>query len=239
MGRVLEVIRGEKLKSIREEIESFCDEIMGEYLQECEGTCKTIVLSPFDTKNFYDSVWGTIEINRGEVFILDSPILQRLRYIKQLGLADLLYSSANHSRFSHTLGVVQTADVMQRQIEKELTKKNFKTDENVNQIVRLSAIFHDCGHMFCSHASERFFQKKTTYSRFKEIDSAREEFNRRLEIKPSLSEIISISIVQSPAVKKLISIVEAGLVNMDFNNGKADEVIEKICCFILGFPYSE
>lgn len=239
MGRVLDVLQGKQLEGIRKEIEQFSENIMGEYLKECEMICNKIVLSPLNVKNFYDSVWGTIEINEGEIFILDSPILQRLRHIKQLGLADLLYSSADHSRFSHTLGVIQTADVMQKQIEKELKKKDIVTDKNLNQIIRIAAIFHDCGHMFCSHASERFFQKKSTYSRYAEIEKARGDFYSKLGIKPSLSEIISIGIVNSPAVRKLLSIVESGLEKLDFNNGKEDVIIEKICCFILGFPYSE
>lgn len=240
MGRVLEILKGEKLREIREEIEKFCSDILGEYLEECGIYCKKTVLSPFNVKNFYDSVWGTIEINQGEILILDSPILQRLRHIKQLGLADLLYSSADHSRFSHTLGVIQTATVMQKQIEKELLKKGISTHENINQIVRLAAIFHDSGHMFCSHASERFFQKKSTYSQYEKVDTARGYFDTVLGgVKPSLSELISMCIVQSPSVRKLISIVESGLIKLDFNNGKEDEIIEKICCFIIGYPYSE
>lgn len=239
MGIVLNVIRGNEVAPIREEVEIFAQEIMGKYLEECSKACKKRVLSGSNTKNFYDSVWGTIEISEGEILIVDSPILQRLRSIKQLGLADLLYSSANHSRFSHTLGVIQTADVMQRQIEKELDKKGQHTDHNVNQLIRLAAIFHDCGHMFCSHASERFFQKNDTYSQYNKIERIRKAFYSQLGIKPSLSEIISVCIVQSPVIDELFTIVEPGLEKIDYCNGKKDEVIEKICCFILGFPYSE
>lgn len=239
MGIVLNVIRGNEVAPIREEVEIFAQEIMGKYLEECSRACKKRVLSGSNTKNFYDSVWGTIEISEGEILIVDSPILQRLRSIKQLGLADLLYSSANHSRFSHTLGVIQTADVMQRQIEKELDKKGQHTDHNVNQLIRLAAIFHDCGHMFCSHASERFFQKNDTYSQYNKIERIRKAFYSQLGIKPSLSEIISVCIVQSPVIDELFTIVEPGLEKIDYCNGKKDEVIEKICCFILGFPYSE
>lgn len=238
MGGILKIIQSDKVKKIRDEIEKYCAETLEEYLQECEKECRIGDLSPNNTKNFYDSVWGTIEINEGEIYVLDSPVIQRLRHIKQLGLADLLYSSADHSRFSHTLGVLQTASVMQKRIEKELKKKGQSTDKNVYQLVRLSAIFHDCGHMFCSHASERYFQKRESYSRYRDIDEARKAFDT-LEIKPSLSELISVCIVQSPSVKKLLSIIEKGLQDFDISNGKEDEYIEKICCFILGYPYSE
>lgn len=239
MGTVLEILRSDRLKKIREQVEAFCDEVMCGYLEECHDSCKRFPLSSSNTKNFYDSVWGTIEINEGEILILDSPIIQRLRHIKQLGLANLLYASADHSRFSHTLGVVQTAERMQRQIEKELKKKGVQTDRNVNQIIRLSAIFHDCGHMFCSHASERYFQKNTRFALYEDVDSIQTYIQGRLSIKPSLSEILSVLIVQSKAVGNLLAIVDAGLDSVDIQNVNKDRVIEKICCFIWGYPYSE
>lgn len=239
MGTVLTILRSGKLKKIREQVENFCDEVMRDYLEECRDSCERIPLSASHTKNFYDSVWGTIEINEGEILILDSPILQRLRHIKQLGLANLLYASADHSRFSHTLGVIQTAEVMQKQIEKELDKKQVVTDKDVNQIIRLSAIFHDCGHMFCSHASERYFQKNSKFSLYNEVRSVQSYIQDNLSIKPSLSEILSVLIVQSNAIGQLLQIVNKGLSSVDIQNANKDRVIEKICCFIWGYPYSE
>lgn len=235
----MNILRSDKLKKIREQVETFCDEVLGDYLDECRDSCKRFPLSSSNTKNFYDSVWGTIEINEGEILILDSPILQRLRHIKQLGLANLLYACADHSRFSHTLGVIQTAEVMQRQIEKELNKNGVKTDSNVNQIIRLSAIFHDCGHMFCSHASERYFQKNTHFSLYDDVHNIQTYIHDRLSIKPSLSEILSVLIVQSKSIGDLLEIVDAGLDAVNIQNANRDYVIEKICCFIWGYPYSE
>ncbi|MFI3214250.1 MAG: HD domain-containing protein [Eubacteriales bacterium] len=239
MGSVLEILKSDELKIIRVQIDSFCEEIMKEYLEECQGLCQRHSLSSINTKNFYDSVWGTIEINEGEILILDSPILQRLRHIKQLGLANLLYASADHSRFSHTLGVVQTAEIMQKQIEKELDKKGVNSGKDVNQIIRLAAIFHDCGHMFCSHASERFFLKNTKFSLYKDVEKIQRYINSRISIKPSLSEIISAFIIQSPSVIQLLKVVEKGLAEVDLQAENIDCIIEKICCFIWGYPYSE
>ena len=126
MGKVLEVLTGRdscaELDKLRKELNEFADLALHNYLNQIKRYCLEHSLSPNNTKNFYDSVWGTIEINEGEIFVLNSPILQRLRDIKQLGLADLLYSSANHTRFSHTLGVLQTASSMWKQIERELQK---------------------------------------------------------------------------------------------------------------------
>ena len=243
MGKVLEILKGQdsclELDKLRGEINDFASLMLGEYITKTEQYCKGHSISPSNTKNFYDSVWGTIEINEGEIFVLNSPILQRLRNIKQLGLADLLYSSANHTRFSHTVGVLQTAASMWKQIERELQKKGVVLDDDTEQTVRLAAIFHDCGHMFCSHASERFFQGDVRYSRYLDIEKIRNHFKKKLQIKPSLSEIISILIVCSDSVRKLLSVLDNGFHSLRFNNNNQDIVVEKICCLILGFPYSK
>ena len=239
MGRVLDVILDNRVKTLREQVEKFADESMKEYLNNCQAYCQNMALNASHTKNFYDSVWGTVEINEGEILILDSPLLQRLRHIKQLGLADLLYSSADHSRFSHTLGVLQTADSMAQQIEKELKKKNVITSKETRQIIRLSAIFHDSGHMFASHASERYFQKNRESTLYETVLNARNCFKMNLGIeKPSLSEIISALFVNSQAVRSLLDIVQRGLEDFKFDKVNQDTIIEQIICFIIGFPYS-
>lgn len=239
MGRVIELLNRSECDWIKNQVELFVDSTMGSYLEGCEKRCNNMHLSPLHTKNFYDSVWGTIEINEGEIFILDSPIMQRLRYIKQLGLADVLYSGATHTRFSHTLGVLQTAETMTFQIEKELEKKDIVVKKEMRQVVRLAAIFHDCGHMFCSHASEQYFQRNCRARLYKKVDNVREIFYRNLKIKPSLSELISVLILNSASVRRLLESVKDGLQNFEFGKYYQDDMIEKIICLILGFPYTE
>lgn len=240
MGRILDVINDKRLEKLRKQVEEFASTIMGGYLDICKNSCKNKALSAEHTKSFYDSVWGTIEINEGEIFILNSPLLQRLRHIKQLGLADLLYSSANHSRFSHTLGVLQAADAMTVQIEKELKKNHVSTGKDTKQLIRLAAIFHDCGHMVASHASEKFFQKNRDYPLHDMVKDVRRCFGTNLGIEePALSEIISLLFVNSPAVRDLLECLEKGFDSLDFSIVNRDVAIEKICCFIIGFPFSE
>ena len=52
---------------------------------------------------------GTVEFSAADICILDSPLLQRLKRIKQLGLASTDYCNADNSRFSHTIGVTEVA----------------------------------------------------------------------------------------------------------------------------------
>lgn len=239
MGKLANVLKHEELACIKLEVAEFVSNMLKEYLKEIEENIGNGYLDENIEKSFYDSVWGTIEISIGEILILDSPLLQRLKKIKQLGLVDVLYSSANHTRFSHTLGVLQTADVMVDKIINQLAKKSQLIPSDVKFLVRLAAIFHDVGHMFCSHASERFFQSNERYTRFELVEKVRNRFKKNLGIKPSISEILSVLILSDELTKKLIILSSESDIQVRVYNRNVDDFVEKIGCFILGFPYSE
>src|SRR5262245_40177593 len=61
---------------------------------------------PKQAKEVNDPVWKTLTIYPLEVVLLDSPLFQRLRRVRQLGVAHLVYPGAIHTRFEHTLGIV-------------------------------------------------------------------------------------------------------------------------------------
>ena len=83
LGKVLEILKNDSLKKIFEQVNEYCSYALKDYLNDISQFSKKNILSPCNIKNFYDSVWGTIEINQGEILILDSPLIQRLRHIKQ------------------------------------------------------------------------------------------------------------------------------------------------------------
>src|SRR5438477_11605533 len=60
-------------------------------------------------KVIHDSIWGTFSFLWRELAILDTPLIQKLRDIHQIGLAYQVYPSARHSRLEHSLGVVVMA----------------------------------------------------------------------------------------------------------------------------------
>ena len=93
-----------------------------------------------------DSIHGDIQLTEHEIKIVDTPEFQRLRRIKQLGMTYLVYPSANHTRFEHSLGVMHIAG----RIAKKLC---LSEDEYI--LVRLGALLHDIGHCPLSHSSER------------------------------------------------------------------------------------
>ena len=82
--------------------------------------------------------------------LLAAPELQRLRRIRQLGLASLAYPGADHSRYNHSLGVMETARKALDQLG-----KSFRIDEEGRTICVVAALLHDLGHGPFSHVFER------------------------------------------------------------------------------------
>lgn len=66
-----------------------------------------------------DPVYGFIPFNDWEKEILNHPVFQRLRRIKQLALTEMVYPGAVHTRFEHSLGVMHFATMMYDSIVKK------------------------------------------------------------------------------------------------------------------------
>lgn len=92
-------------------------------------------------------VHGSIELSDLEVRLIETPAFQRLREIRQLGLANYVYPSADYSRFSHSVGVCHMAGRM-------LAACGLKADSPEVQECRLAGLLHDIGHYPFSHATE-------------------------------------------------------------------------------------
>jgi hypothetical protein len=97
-----------------------------------------------------DPVHGYVEVEEFALALLDSPALQRLRYIKQLGFSYLVYPGANHTRFEHSLGTMFLADIACRR---------FGLSDPERTLVVAAALLHDTGHGPFSHASEPLMEE--------------------------------------------------------------------------------
>ncbi len=98
-----------------------------------------------EEKTIHDSVHGSIRVSGLILDLVDTPEVQRLRRIKQLGLANLVFPGANHTRFEHALG---TAYLTIR-LSRELGLSEKKSDLLVS-----AAVLHDVGHAPYSHTLE-------------------------------------------------------------------------------------
>jgi len=129
-----------------------------------------------------DSVHGNLQLDEFEVRLADTPEIQRLRRIKQLGFTYLVYPGANHTRFEHSIGTMYLVSRLAR---------NLKLDEDTHSLVRSCAILHDAGHGPFSHVSEGG------------IDSSHEELTSKLIKESQLRDILS----EKFSVKEVLKVI--------------------------------
>lgn len=107
-------------------------------------------------KKIYDPVHGFIRLSLLERDLIDSFAFQRLHYIHQLGVSYLVYPGASHTRFEHSLGVMEVATQI---FDKIVEHSPYRPDEESlkywRQVVRFAALCHDLGHLPFSHVAEK------------------------------------------------------------------------------------
>jgi HD superfamily phosphohydrolase len=94
-----------------------------------------------------DPVHGYVEVEEALLPVLDSPPVQRLRHVKQLGFSCLVYPGANHTRFEHSLGTMHLATLLARHLD---------LDPAEVTLIAAAGLLHDTGHGPFSHTSEAF-----------------------------------------------------------------------------------
>lgn len=99
-----------------------------------------------------DPLWNNIRIDPEALGVLDSEPFQRLRYVRQLGHAFLVYPGATHTRFEHALGTYHLADRALALLRDRGDLAPLPAPET--SLVRLAALLHDVGHYPFSHALE-------------------------------------------------------------------------------------
>jgi uncharacterized protein len=161
-----------------------------------------------DCKIIHDAIWGTGELFPWEVAILDTPLIQRLRYIKQTGLAYLVYPSANHTRFDHTLGVLSAASQVFMKLYLGGKLNHMAAGTTLFQwndawksflAVRLAALLHDCGHSLLSHTGEKLYGKVSPFP------DLLKEFKSNKRVDSGAGEIMSYFIATSSEMFEYIT----------------------------------
>ncbi len=105
-----------------------------------------------DYKIIHDAVHGGFKFEGATLRILETPEIQRLSGIKQLGLTYLVFPGANHSRLEHSIGVGYVAGRMGEALQ--LPKNEIET-------LKVAGMLHDLGHSPFSHTLEYFLREKT------------------------------------------------------------------------------
>lgn len=181
------------------------------------------------SKAIHDPIWGTGRLRPWEVAALDSPLLQRLRDIRQTGFASLLYPCANHSRFEHTLGVVSIIDRIVEGINRKGEGDSgimIETGERTS--LRLAGLLHDVGHGPFSHVSER------VYGRMPEMRSVLDWIQSDYGVTPKEHEALSFLVVRSRSFRSWFDaqIVRGGLMPRSLTS-RLD--LDRLAGWIIGY----
>jgi HD superfamily phosphohydrolase len=170
-------------------------------------TPKSISQKP---KYFRDPIHGFIEVDPKAEYIIESPLFQRLRNVKQLAFTYLVYHGAEHSRFGHSLGVYHLA--------KTLIERLKVSDPAVADAFCLAALLHDIGHFPFSHALESVimsYDKDLTHEKYTEAIICHSEIADRLKkvnIDPKhIIEFLEGRFLRSPEYAFLNGLLDAEL----------------------------
>ena len=112
-----------------------------------------------DTRWFVlrDAVWGDVWLTRAEGRLLDSREMQRLRGVRQLGLAHLVYPGARHSRFEHSVGTLHMAQTLVDAVARNADRfpsECVSVSADETRVLRAAALVHDVTHVPYGHNIE-------------------------------------------------------------------------------------
>ncbi|MDR0594957.1 MAG: hypothetical protein LBG60_17260, partial [Bifidobacteriaceae bacterium] len=196
------------LARYKDRVQTYTAQLLEGYLERLE-----MRKTPVRAKEFNDPVWGTVTLNGAEVALLDSPLLQRLRRIRQLGVVHLVFPGANHTRLEHSIGVCHQ---VQRMADAIIQHSGVKNPDVVNllgrggaagdwlQVLRFAALCHDVGHGFMSHVSENALAITDAYRDLGlEFSNAMED---KRQTSSQLSEIAAYYMLTSGPFQRLIEL---------------------------------
>ncbi len=177
-------------------------------------------------------MWNTIRLDAVAVRIVDTSAFQRLRYIRQLGLAHLVYPGATHTRFDHATGVYHLAGTALRLLREQSGVPRHVWDDA--ELIPYAALLHDIGHYAFSHALEELEESQ--------LPGDHEAVSARFFDSPELSE--ALGSLGSKAAERIYALIRGeseaplrGLVSGSLDLDKM-EYLRRDARF-CGVPYGE
>ena len=156
-----------------------------------------------------DAIFGNIELTPIESKLLDTPEMQRLRYVKQMGLAYLVYPGATHSRFEHSLGTMHITKVI---------AKEMGLEEEEVEMLAVAGLLHDIGHGPFSHTSDPILKKY--------LHTNHEEIGKKLTTKGKIKEILEESgLNTNDIIKKLSGKLNGEIVTASLGSDRLDYLL--------------
>ena len=123
-------------------------------------------------KTIRDPIHGNIPLNELELKLLDTPLMQKMRRIKQNGLCYLVYPAMNSTRFEHSLGVMHLAGLVADRLNLKATKR---------LALKAAGLLHDIGHCAFSHTSDELLSR---------MGQSHEDISTKLIVDSEISDIL-------------------------------------------------
>lgn len=109
-------------------------------------------MNPDEMKVVKDPVHGDVFLSHSDCRLIDTPEIQRLRRITQLGTVQWVYPGGTHTRFEHSIGTLSLALKVARNVLFE--RDELEELRSIRNELSAAAIFHDSGHLPFSHCLE-------------------------------------------------------------------------------------
>ena len=153
-----------------------------------------------------DPVYGFIKIRYEIIYhLIEHPLFQRLRRIRQLGMTHFVYPGANHTRFQHALGAMH---LMESAID-SIRSKGHQVTEREAEAAAIAILLHDIGHGPFSHTLERTLIRGANHESISLM--LMEQLNREFDGKLSLA----IRIFKNEYRKKFLHQLVTGQLDVD------------------------
>ena len=182
------------LARAKSQVEEYCKGILDYYIVRLDTHRNRPAL-----KEFNDPVWQTIVLQPLEVALVDSPLLQRLRNFRQLGVVHWVYPGATHTRFEHSIGAVFQVSALVDALNSRVTSPHSVVQPSWKSLFRIAALVHDIGHCAMSHVSEYAIRDRD------EVEDLLFEFCREQDIESvKLSEFLTHAMLGSASFERLL-----------------------------------
>ena len=199
--------RESSLEIIRRVAETLAKRYLGAYTEALSAG----QAASLRRKEINDALWGTISLSPIEVAVLDSPLLQRLRFLRQMGAAHWVYPGAVHTRFEHALGALHLTDRLIKTINALAHEGSDEgapllIKEPEAQILRLASLFSHVGNLCFSDCSSEELELRPDFATLAK-DFASDPTQVVPGDDPSISQVLSYYIVQAPATRNFFATI--------------------------------
>jgi HD superfamily phosphohydrolase len=175
------------------------------------------------------AIHGFIRYSDAERRLIDHSLFRRLRYIRQLALTELIYPGATHTRFEHSLGVMELATrifdrlasrqgAVMEKVFAEIPELRENTMAKARQICRLAGLLHDIGHCCFSHAAEKVLHKDSSHEALTTLVLTEDQFLKPQldrDFFPECAQLTASLIENPPPQLQLLSDIVTGHIDAD------------------------